>query len=85
MRISMAEVLCWWSVVVFWLKQNEGNACNAGSQPLSPCRPVICSKIHAAQGESLHCTRTARTLRATFRLCSPRRAHRHAPWKHPLN
>ena len=22
-------------------------------------------------------------LRATFRLCSPRRAPRHAPWKHP--
>ena len=31
------------------------------------------------QGESLHCARTAHTLRATFRLCSPRRP-RHAPW-----
>ena len=35
------------------------------------------------QGESLHCARTARALRATFRLCSPRRAPRHAPWKRP--
>ena len=26
---------------------------------------------------------TARALRATFRLCSPQRAPRHAPWKHP--
>ena len=26
---------------------------------------------------------TARTLRASFRLCYPRRAPRHAPWKHP--
>ena len=34
-------------------------------------------------GESLHCARTARALRATFRLCSPRRAPRHAPWKRP--
>ena len=30
-----------------------------------------------------HCARTARALRATFRLCSPRRAPRHAPWKRP--
>ena len=26
---------------------------------------------------------TARALRATFRLCSPRRAPRHTPWKRP--
>ena len=25
----------------------------------------------SSMGESLHCARTARTLRATFRLCSP--------------
>ena len=36
-----------------------------------------------AKGESLHCARTARTLRATFRLCSPRRAPKHTPWKPP--
>ena len=37
---------------------------------------------HRAQnckGESLHGTRTARTLRATFRLRSPQIAPRHAP------
>ena len=26
---------------------------------------------------------TARALRATFRLCSPRRAPKHTPWKRP--
>ena len=35
------------------------------------------------KGESLHCARTARALRATFRLCSPRRAPKHTPWKRP--
>ena len=42
-------------------------------------------------GESLHCARTARytarcttrALRATFRLCSPRRAPKQTPWNRP--
>ena len=37
----------------------------------------------ATKGESLHCARTAHALRATFRLCSPRRAPKQTPWKHP--
>ena len=36
-------------------------------------------------GESLYSARTARALRATFRLCSPRRAPKHIPWKCPSN
>ena len=50
---------------------------------------VIGSSVHCSlgmtgpTGESLRCARTARALRATFRLCSPRRAPKHTPWKRP--
>ena len=48
-----------------------------------PCKEVL----HPCTIETMDIIRgslcTARALRATFRLCSPRRAPKHTPWKRP--